>query len=130
MRGEVLPRKRLRACPYELRALHQSRDGSHVSPPCLAPPGPVLPAGWGVGGGARAGGVVVAALEDEQGAAFDLGHDAREGRVDERVEGGIAEEVVGDVDLEAFMGGDGGGEGVQDVCEGWEGAGGELAAWC
>ena len=48
--------------------------------------------------------------------------------MDERVEGGVAEEIVGEVDLQAFVGGDGGGEGVQDVGECWEGAVGELAA--
>lgn len=74
----------------------------------------------GVGGAARAG--FVPALDDEEVAAFDLGHDAGEGLVDERVEGGVADEVVGGVDLEAFVGGDGGGEGVQDIGEGGESA--------
>jgi hypothetical protein len=38
-------------------------------------------------------------LEDQQVSAFDLGHDAAEGGVDEWVEGRVVEDVVGDVDL-------------------------------
>lgn len=38
------------------------------------------------------------------------------------VEGGVADEVVGYVDLEAFVLGDGWGDGVDYVCESWEGA--------
>lgn len=64
----------------------------------------------------------MAALDDEEVAAFDLGHDSREGRVDEGVEGGVADEVVGYVDLEAFVGGDGRCQGVKDVGECREGS--------
>lgn len=71
----------------------------------------------------------MAALDDEEVAAFDLCHYTGEGRVYEGVEGGVADEVVGDVDLEAFVGGDGGSEGVEDVGEGWEGAGAEFTTW-
>ena len=44
------------------------------------------------------------------------------------VERGVADEVVGDVDLEAFVLGDGWGDGVDDVGEGGEGAVAEVAA--
>ena len=46
----------------------------------------------------------MAALDDEEVAAFDLRHYARECGVDERVEGGVADEVVRYVYLEAFVG--------------------------
>ncbi len=71
-----------------------------------------------------------AALDDEEVTAFDLRHDAGESRVDEGVQGGVVEDVVGGVDLEAFVGGDGGGDVGDEVCEGWEGAGAQVGAWC
>lgn len=71
----------------------------------------------------------MAALDDEEIAAFDLGHYAREGAVYEGVEGGVADEIVGDVDLEPFVRGDGRGEGVEDVGECWEGARAEFTTW-
>jgi hypothetical protein len=61
-------------------------------------------------------------LDDKQIPALDLRHNGGEGLVDYRVERGVANEVVSDVDLEAFVLGDGGCEGMKDVCEGREGA--------
>jgi hypothetical protein len=49
--------------------------------------------------------------------------------VDERVERGVADQVVGDVDEEPLVGRDGRGERVEDVGEGREGAVAELVAW-
>ncbi len=67
-------------------------------------------------------------LNDHEIAAFDLGHDAREGGVDQRVEGGIADYVMGDVDLEAFVRGDRRCKGVDDVGEGRESTRAKFAA--
>jgi hypothetical protein len=72
--------------------------------------------------------VLVAALEDNELAAFDLGHDAGEGLVDDGVEGGVGEEVVCDVDGKTFVRGDGGRDVGEEGGEGWEGAGGQVAA--
>jgi hypothetical protein len=97
----------------------------------VTPPGPVVPA-------SAAATVAVeraalcgfrTALDDHQVAAFDLGHDAGEGLVYERVERGVADEVVCDVDLETFVLGDGRGDAVEDVGEGWDGAFGEVTAY-
>lgn len=60
-------------------------------------------------------------LDDHQVAAFDLRHDAREDAVDQRVKGWVAGEVVRNMDLEAFVGGDGRGDRLQDVLEGRHG---------
>lgn len=38
-------------------------------------------------------------------------------------------DVVGEVDLEAFVGRDGWGEGVEEGGESWEGARAEFASW-
>jgi hypothetical protein len=51
-----------------------------------------------------------------------LGHDGGEGLVDYRVKRRISDQVVGNVNLEALMLGDGWGEGVDEVCEGRNGA--------
>jgi hypothetical protein len=97
----------------------------------VAPPGPVVPA-------SAAAPVAVeraalcgfgTALDDHQVAAFDLGHYAGEGLVDERVERGVADEVVRNVDLETFMLGYGRRDAVEDVGEGWDGAFGEVTAY-
>lgn len=44
-------------------------------------------------------------------------------------ERGVGVDVVGEVDLEAFVGGDGWGEGVEEGGESREGAGAEFASW-
>ncbi len=64
-----------------------------------------------------------AALDDEEVAAFDLGHDSRERLVDQWVEGRVADEVVCNVDLQTFVLGDWRREGVYEICKGWKGTG-------
>jgi len=49
--------------------------------------------------------------------------------VDERVEGRVILDVVGGVDLQAFVGGDGRGDVGDEGGEGWEGAGAEVGAY-
>lgn len=68
-------------------------------------------------------------MQYQQLAAFDLRHDAREGLVDCRIEGGIADEIVGNVDLETLVLRDRRREGIHDGVEGWEGAGAEVTAY-
>jgi hypothetical protein len=58
-----------------------------------------------------------------------LGHDTVEDAVDERVEGGVADQVVRDVDEEALVRRDGRRKGVEDVGECREGAVPEFVAW-
>lgn len=38
-------------------------------------------------------------------------------------------DVVGEVDLKAFVGGDGRGESVEEGAESWEGAGADFTSW-
>ena len=45
----------------------------------------------------------MATLDDEKVASLNLCHDAREGVVDEGFEGGVADEVVRDVDLKTLV---------------------------
>lgn len=61
----------------------------------------------------------MSSLNDEEVAAFNLGHYTGESGVYEGVEGWVADEIVGDVDLKAFVGGNGRGERMEDVGEGW-----------
>jgi hypothetical protein len=68
----------------------------------------------------------VAALDDEEVAALNLCHHAREGVVDEGVEGGVADEVVRYVDLKTLVRRDWRSDGVEEVGKCWEGAGAQL----
>ena len=70
----------------------------------------------------RLGTRVLAALDHEEITAFDLGHDTREGLVDETVERWIPHHVVRDVDLKPFVGRYWRGKSVQQVGKGWQGA--------
>ena len=70
----------------------------------------------------------MATLDDEQVATFNLRHDTAEDTVDKGVEGGIADHVMSDVNKEALVGGDGGCEGVKDVCESGHGTRTKLIA--
>lgn len=70
----------------------------------------------------------MASLDDEQVAALNLAHDALEDLVDEGVEGGVADNVVGDVDEEAFVGADGRRECVKDIGEGGQSTASKLVA--
>lgn len=59
----------------------------------------------------------MAALDDEQVAALDLRHDAAEDAVYEGVEGRVANDVMGYVDKEAFVGRDGRRKSMENVGE-------------
>jgi hypothetical protein len=61
-------------------------------------------------------------LDNEKLATFDLGHDTAEDAVDERIEGGIAGQVVRDVDMEALVRRDGRSKSMKNVGKGWQGA--------
>jgi len=63
------------------------------------------------------------ALYDHQIATFHLRHDATKDLVDKGVEGRVSRKVVGYVDLEAFVGGDGRRDSLQYVLERREGEG-------
>lgn len=124
---EVFPGVSLRASAAELRALDEALDDAQLPGSVgLAPPGAVSPAGRAVTGSAR--GAFVAALDDEEVTPFDLRHDPREDGVDERVEGRVADEVVGDVDEQALVGADRGSKSVEDVRERREGSVPEVVA--
>jgi hypothetical protein len=56
-------------------------------------------------------------LNNEEVAAFDLVHDTRKDSVNGGVEGGVADEIMGDVDLKSFMRRDGRCEGVEESGE-------------
>ena len=45
----------------------------------------------------------MATLDDKKVAAFNLRHDSSEDGVNERVEGGVADQIVGDVNKEALV---------------------------
>lgn len=127
-RSEEFTRIRLRTDPRQLRALNKALNNAEVPLLGVAPPGSIVPGAAAAPvafGGARLG----AALYDHQVAALYLGHNGGEGRVYERVERRVADQIVGDVDLEAFVLGNGWGEGVEDVGEGREGALAEFAAY-
>lgn len=64
----------------------------------------------------------MAALDHHELTAFDLGHDAGEGVVNKRVEGGVADNVMGDVDSETLMRGDRRCDGVKNIGECREGS--------
>lgn len=60
----------------------------------------------------------MAALDNEEVTALDLGHDTGKDAVDEGVEGRVADEVVGNVDEEAFVGANRGSQCLEDIVEG------------
>ena len=65
-------------------------------------------------------------LDDQEIAALDLGHDATKDTVDERIEGGVSDEVVGYVDEEPLVRRNRRGEGMKNIGERRDGAMDEI----
>lgn len=95
---------------HQLGSLDEALDGAEVALDAyVTPPGAVGPAGGAASceSSIRALARFGSSLDDHEIAALHLGHDARECGIDDGIKRGIVVQIMGDVDLEALVLGNG-----------------------